>query len=227
MKFHALICAREGSEGIKNKNIKKFKGKPIIAHPIQLAKKIKKFKSISVSTDSKKIANISKYYGADVPFIRSKKLSTSKTNEWEVWEDFVKKKNLKDKDDILVILPTTSPFRKKKDVEKCISLYKKKIYDYVMVIAKTSHNPYFNMVKKNNDKSIKICKPHHKKIVRRQDAPKVFNITTVCFVVSAKFVLSKKLVFKTGRIGAVEIPFERSLDLDTEFDFKIANLLNK
>ena len=227
MKFHALICAREGSEGIKNKNIKKFKKKPLIAHPIQLAKKIKKFKSISVSTDSKKIANISKYYGADVPFIRSKKLSTSKTNEWEVWEDFVKKKNLKDKDDILVILPTTSPFRKKKDVEKCISLYKKKIYDYVMVIAKTSHNPYFNMVKKNNDKSIKICMPHHKKIIRRQDAPKVFNITTVCFVVSAKFVLSKKLVFKTGRIGAVEIPFERSLDLDTEFDFKIANLLNK
>ena len=227
MKFHALICAREGSEGIKNKNIKKFKGKPLIAHPIQLAKKIKKFKSISVSTDSKKIANISKYYGADVPFIRSKKLSTSKVNEWDVWEDFVKKKNLKDKDDILVILPTTSPFRKKKDVEKCISLYKKKIYDYVMVITKASHNPYFNMVKKNNDKLIKICMPFDKKIVRRQDAPKIFNITTVCYVVSAKFILSKKLVFKTGKVGAVEIPFERSLDLDTEFDFKIANLLNK
>ena len=92
MKFHALICARAGSEGIKNKNIKKFKGKPLIAYPIQLAKKIKEFKSISVSTDSKKIANISKNYGADVPFIRSKKLSTSKTNEWKVWEDFVKKK---------------------------------------------------------------------------------------------------------------------------------------
>ncbi len=54
MKFHALICARAGSKGIKNKNIKKFKGKPLIAHPIQLARKIKKFKSISVSTDSKK-----------------------------------------------------------------------------------------------------------------------------------------------------------------------------
>jgi CMP-N-acetylneuraminic acid synthetase len=227
MKFHALICARAGSKGIKNKNIKKFKGKPLIAHPIQLARKIKKFKSISVSTDSKKIANISKYYGADVPFIRSKKLSTSKVNEWDVWEDFVKKKNLKKKDDILVILPTTSPFRKKKDVEKCISLYKKKIYDYVMVITKASHNPYFNMVKKNNDKLIKICMPFDKKIVRRQDAPKIFNITTVCYVVSAKFVLSKKSVFKTGKIGAVEIPYERSLDLDTEFDLKIANLLNK
>ena len=227
MKFHALICARAGSRGIKNKNIKKFKGKPLIAHPIQLARKIKKFKSISVSTESKKIANISKYYGADVPFIRSKKLSTSKVNEWDVWEDFVKKKNLKKKDDILVILPTTSPFRKKKDVEKCISLYKKKIYDYVMVITKASHNPYFNMVKKNNDKLIKICMPFDKKIVRRQDAPKIFNITTVCYVVSAKFVLSKKSVFKTGKIGAVEIPYERSLDLDTEFDLKIANLLNK
>ena len=72
-----------------------------------------------------------------------------------------------------------------------------------------------------------VLESFDKKIVRRQDAPKIFNITTVCYVVSAKFVLSKKSVFKTGKIGAVEIPYERSLDLDTEFDLKIANLLNK
>ena len=67
--------------------------------------------------------------------------------------------------------------------------------------------------------------PFKKKIVRRQDAPKVFNITTVCYVISAKFLLSNKSVFKSGKVGAIEIPYERSLDLDTEFDLKIANLL--
>tara|TARA_B100000315_G_scaffold102420_1_gene93952 strand:- start:892 stop:1575 length:684 start_codon:yes stop_codon:yes gene_type:complete len=227
MKFHALICARAGSKGIKNKNIKTFKGKPLIVYPIKLAKSIKTIKTVSVSTDSKKIANISRYYGADVPFMRSKKLSSSSAREWDVWEDFIKRKNFKNEEDIIVILPTTSPFRIKKDVEKCISLYKKKKFDYVMVIAKASHNPYFNMVKKNKKNLVKICMPLNKKIVRRQDAPKIFNITTVCYVVSAKFVLSKKSVFKSGKIGAIEIPYERSLDLDTEFDLKIANLLNR
>jgi CMP-N-acetylneuraminic acid synthetase len=226
MKFHALICARAGSKGIKNKNIRKFKNKPLISYPIKLAKSIKRIESVSVSTNSKKIANISKYYGADIPFIRSKKLSSSKANEWDVWEDFVKKKNFNN-DDIIVILPTTSPFRIKKDVERCITLYKKNFFDYVMVITKASHNPYFNMVKKNKKNLVKICIPSKKRIFRRQAAPKVYNITTICFVVSAKYIMSKKTAIKTGKVGAIEIPYERSLDLDTEFDLKVANLLNK
>ena len=210
MKFHALICARAGSKGIKNKNIRKFNGKPLISYPIKLAKSIKGIESVSVSTDSKKIASISRHYGADIPFIRSKKLSSSKANEWDVWEDFVKKKKIKKKDDIIVILPATSPFRIKKDVEKCISLYKKNFFDYVMVITKASHNPHFNMVKRNKNNLIKICMPLKKRIVRRQDAPKIYNITTICFVVSAKFIMSKKSALKSGKVGAIEIPYERS-----------------
>ena len=229
MKFHALICARAGSKGIKNKNIRQFKKKPLISYPIKLAKSIKKIESVSVSTDSKKIANISKYYGADIPFLRSKKLSSSKANEWDVWKDFVKKKNFKGEDDVIVILPATSPFRIKEDVEKCISLYKKKKFDYVIVITKASHNPYFSMVKRNKNDLVKICMPIKKRIVRRQDAPKIYNITPVCFVVSARHIMSKKsgqqATLKSGKVGAIEIPYERSLDLDTEFDLKVANLL--
>ena len=145
-------------------------------------------------------------------------------------ERFCKKKNFKSKDDIIVILPATSPFRIKKDIEKCISLYKKNSLDYVIVITKASHNPHFNMVKKNENNLVKICMPLRKRITRRQDAPKIYNITTVCFVVSAKYILSKKsgqhITLKSGKVGAIEIPYERSLDLDTEFDLKIANLLD-
>mgnify|MGYP006077432349 FL=1 len=230
MKFHALICARAGSKGIKNKNIRHFKKKPLISYPIKLAKSIKRIKSVSVSTDSRKIATISESYGADIPFIRSKRLSSSKANEWDVWKDFVKKKNLKSRDDVIVILPATAPFRIKKDVEKCISLYKKNFFDYVIVITKASHNPHFNMVKRNNNNLVKICMPLKKNVVRRQDAPKIYNITTICFIVSAKYIMSKKSgqhnTLKSGKVGAIEIPYERSLDLDTEFDLKIANLLS-
>ena len=230
MKFHALICARAGSKGIKNKNIRHFKKKPLISYPIKLAKSIKRIESVTVSTDSRKIATISEYYGADIPFIRSKRLSSSKANEWDVWKDFVKKKNLKSEDVLNKILSLTAPFRIKKDVEKCISLYKKNLFDYVIVITKASHNPHFNMVKKNKNNLVKICMPLKKSIVRRQDAPKIYNITTICFVVSAKYIMSKKsgqhTTLKSGKVGAIEIPYERSLDLDTEFDLKIANLLS-
>jgi|TARA_B110000046_G_scaffold184607_1_gene223547 N-acylneuraminate cytidylyltransferase len=230
MKFHALICARAGSKGIKNKNIRQFKKKPLISYPIKLAKNIKRIESVSVSTDSRKIANISKNYGADIPFIRSKRLSSNKANEWDVWKDFVEKKNFKSKDDIIVILPVTSPFRIKKDVEKCITLYKKKKFDYVIVVAKASHNPHFNMVRKKQKNLVEICMPLKSRIVRRQDAPKIYNITTICFVVSAKYIMSKKSgqhsTLKSGKVGAVEIPYERSLDLDTEFDLKVAKLLS-
>jgi len=76
MKFYALICARAGSNRTKNKIIIKFKKKPLISYLIKLAKNIKRIESVSVSTDSRKILNISKNYGADISFIRSLDLDT-------------------------------------------------------------------------------------------------------------------------------------------------------
>ena len=86
----AIIPARAGSERIKKKNIKIFHGKPIIAWSIQEALKSKLFKKVIVSTDSKKIANISKKYGAEVPFLRSKSLSKSTANINDVIFDVLK-----------------------------------------------------------------------------------------------------------------------------------------
>jgi len=224
MKFHALICARGGSKGIKNKNIKKFKGKPLIAYPIKLAKSIKKIQTVSVSTDSKKIANISKSFGAEIPFLRPKKLSADKTNEWDVWQHFAKQKNFNKKDQILIVLPTTSPFRKIEDIKKCIKLYKKQKFDTVLMVTKSNKNPYFNMMTKKSDKSFKLCMKFKKKIIRRQDAPVVYNITTFCYILSFEFLMKNKS-FLDGKVGAIEVPNERSIDLDAELDFKLANMM--
>ena len=97
-KFVALICARAGSKGLKNKNIKNFDGKPLIAWSILLAKKIKEIDRVIVSTESKKIANIARKYGAEIPFARPKKLSFDNSPEWNVWRhavNFLKKQNEK------------------------------------------------------------------------------------------------------------------------------------
>ena len=224
MKFHALICARSGSKGIKNKNIRIFKSKPLISYPIKSAQRIKEIVSISVSTDSNKIAKIAKKYGAEIPFIRPKKLSGDKVNEWDVWKHFVKKKKLINKDQILVVLPTTSPLRKIEDIKKCIKLYKQKRFDTVLMITKSNKNPFFNMMTKKKDNSLDLCIKSKKNIIRRQDAPEVYNVTTLCYILSCHFLMRKKSFFE-GKIGGVEIPAERSIDLDTELDLKIANKL--
>ena len=86
-----IIPARSGSKRLKNKNIKKFNGKPIISYAIKLAKSSGLFSRVVVSTDSKKISNIAKSYGAEVPFLRSKKLSDDFTTTAEVLIDCIKK----------------------------------------------------------------------------------------------------------------------------------------
>ena len=89
----AVIPARSGSKRIKNKNIKSFRKKPIIYWSIRAARKSKIFKKIYVSTDSKKIANVAKRFGAEVPFLRSRKLSNDKAGTSAVIRDFINRIN--------------------------------------------------------------------------------------------------------------------------------------
>ena len=84
-----IIPARSGSKRLKNKNIKKFNGKPIISYAIKIAKSSGLFSKIVVSTDSKKISNIAKKYGAQVPFLRSRRLSNDFASTSEVLIDCI------------------------------------------------------------------------------------------------------------------------------------------
>ena len=122
MKPDCIIAARKGSIRIKNKNIKILLGKPIIHHVIRLAINSKLFENVYVTTDSKKIAKISRLAGAIVPFIRSKNLSTDKTVLKKVIVDCVKK--LKKKKTLLCLYLCNSGYIKKKRS----SIFDKEIY---------------------------------------------------------------------------------------------------
>jgi len=212
-KILCLICARGGSKGLKNKNIKSFCGKPLIYWTIKLAKSIKQIKDVYVSTDSKKIAQISERYGAKIPFIRPKKLATSSSKEWESWRHaikfFEKKKVFYE---ALLILPVSSPLRNKDDVTKCIKKFYKerKKLDAVVAITDSSRNPYFNMVKKKKFTSLAINTK--KKYFNRQETPKVYDLTTVAFLVKTSLIKTKNHLFK-GKIRSIFVPKERSLYL--------------
>ena len=119
MRTIAVITARGGSKGLPNKNIKQLLGKPLIAWTIESALKVKEFDKIVVSTDSPEIIEISKVYGAEVPFIRPKELSDDSTSSVDVLIHTMTFYNaLNMHFDTVVLLEPTSPLRKKQDLSK-------------------------------------------------------------------------------------------------------------
>jgi N-acylneuraminate cytidylyltransferase len=96
--------------------------------------------------------------------------------------------------------------------------------DAVITTTEAHNNPYFNMIKlKENNEAELVINPNLL-LAGRQKAPKVYNMTTVAYVVRPEFVLNHNSIFE-GRVRAVNIPVERSIDIDTVFDFNIAEYL--
>ncbi len=226
MNIIALICARGGSKGILNKNIKIFDGEPLIVRSINQAKKLKEINRVIVSTDSKEIANIATVAGAEVPFMRPKNLAEDNSSEWLVWRHALEsiKKLDGDYPDILIVVPVTSPLRVEDDLRKCLNEFNKGNADIVITVTKSHRNPYFNMVKINQKGLASLVIPQGKTITRRQESPEVYDMTTVAYVTTPKFILEKDGIF-SGKVGHVQIPTERAIDIDNPFDLRIAELL--
>ncbi len=222
---YAFIFARGGSKGLKNKNLKSFLKKPLVQHTINFAKKTKIFDKIILSSDNNKILKIGKKEKI-LTIKRPKKMSKSNSPEVDAWIHAIN--FLKDKDyifDIMVVLPCTSPLRKKRDVINCINLMDKKTH-IVTTISKTKLNPSFNMFKKNKNNFIENFTKKDNKYYRRQDLPKIFTLTNSVYVTYPKNILRKKGIFNKN-IKGIEIPKERTIDIDDKIDFSIAEFLAK
>jgi len=223
-----IIFARGGSKGLPGKNVKTLAGKPLIGWSIEKALKVKRIKRVIVSTDSDEIASIAQKFGGEVPFKRPIELSEDSTPEWQAWMHALNYlKNVEGSlPDVMVSLPTTSPLRAVSDIEDCLDEYEKGEADIVVTITDSHRNPYFNMVKKGPDGTFSLVNETAQTLGNRQSTPEVFDMTTVCYVVNSNFVLSNSGIFK-GRVKAVMIPPERAIDIDTEFDFQVAEALVK
>mgnify|MGYP000002799609 CR=1 FL=1 len=219
-----LICARSGSKGLKNKNILKINNKSLLQITIELAKKIKAIKHIVLSTDSKKIAELGKRFGAEIPFLRPRFLSTDTAPEWKVWQHAIHQCEKKYIFNDVLILPVVSPLKTKKDIDKVINMHKKNKKKCVITVTNSSRNPYFNMVTLDKERNAKIVLKKKKKIHRRQDTPAVFDICTVAYLLNKKLITRKKSLFDC-KVVAQLIPKKRSIDIDDQIDFKIAKYL--
>lgn len=226
MKAIAFIFARGGSKGLPGKNIRTLGGKPLIAWSIEHALAVKRIERVIVSTDSEEIAAVAREYGAEVPFIRPAELARDDSPEWLVWRHALN--YLLGKDgalpEVMVSVPTTAPLRLPVDIENCLDEYEKGDADMVITVTDAHRSPYFNMVKVNADETVGLVMPAQSAIVRRQDAPTVYDMTTVAYVARPEFIMTHNATF-AGRVRAVHVPTERAIDIDTLLDFQIAECL--
>ena len=225
-KILCTICARGGSKGVKNKNLKFINGTPLITHTIKQAIKSNLFKNIIVSSDSEKIINIAKKSGADVLFKRPKKLSNDSAPKIPVIIHALKKAEIfyKTRYDLIIDLDPTSPLRDISDIQKALNIFEKNKANNLITASKAKKSPYFNMIEIINNKISIIKKKKYHSINRRQDSPKVFDMNASIYIWSRKYLLNKpKLI--NSKTALYIMPEERSIDIDSEFDFKITKYI--
>jgi CMP-N-acetylneuraminic acid synthetase len=223
MKVVAFIFARNGSKGLPGKNIRPLGGKPLIVWSIEHALAVKRIERLIVSTDSEEIAIVARKSGAEVPFIRPAELARDDSPEWLAWRHALNylRETMGVLPGVMVSVPTTAPLRLPIDIENCLDEYEKGDADTVITVTDAHRNPYYNMVKINADGAFGLVSPTDSAMARRQDAPMVYDMATVCYVANPNFVMTHNNVFE-GRGRAVHVPPERAIDIDTWLDFQIA-----
>lgn len=222
MSIYAFIFARGNSKGLPGKNIRPLGGTPLIAHSILVARQVEGIDKVFVSTDSPAIAEVARTYGAQV-ILRPDELATDTAAEWLAWRHAIN--YLKERGDdfeTFISLPATSPLRNADDVRSCLGALDQDT-DVVVTVTPASRSPYFNMVVRDEaGNSQLVCSGDS--VHRRQDAPAVFDMTTVAYVTRPAFVLEQSRIF-SGRVRSVVVPRERAVDVDDIYDFKMAEML--
>jgi|TARA_Y100000310_G_C20695967_1_gene825750 CMP-N-acetylneuraminic acid synthetase len=226
MQSICFIAARAGSKGVPNKNIRKIHGLPLIAYTIKSAKISGLFKHIVVSTDSHEIKRIAIKFGAEVPFIRPKKLSGDNVSIIDVIVHGIKKlRSLSYEFDTIAIRDCTVPFLSIDDMKGSMNLLKRKKCNGVFAVYEQHNNPYFNMVESDKSGFLKISKKPKQEIFSRQNSPAVYQLTGL-FVFNVESVLNYKRLLMP-KIIPYEIHSLHGFMIDTELEFKVAELIFK
>ena len=218
-KILAVITARAGSKRLPNKNILDLAGKPLIAWTIDEAKKSKYIDKLIVSTDSEKIAEICKQYGAEVPFMRPDELASDTANSISVLKHSIE--FFKNEFDYVLLLQPTSPLRTVKDIDKAIENLNNNV-KAVVSVCETEHSPLWSNTLPDDLNMANFIKPEIKN-KRSQDLPKYYRLNGAIYISEIDYFYQNN-----GFIGQLTKAYImnqlNSIDIDTEIDFKLCEV---
>ena len=220
------ICARGGSKGVPNKNIRPLFGKPLIAHTVEQAKASQLFALVAVSSDSPAILAAAKAAGADLLIDRPAEMANDTADKlpairhaWQMSERLTGRSY-----DILTDMDCTAPLRLIEDIAGALALVESGGADNVISVAPSRHSPYFNLLENNAEGFGGLSKPVNPPIVRRQDAPPCFDINASIYVWRREPFLANPFLYGP-RTRLYVMPPERSVDIDSELDFQFVEFL--
>lgn len=223
-KILCIIPARSGSKGLPRKNIRLLLGKPLIAWTIEAAKASSYIDTTIVSTEDAKIATLARKFGAEIPFMRPRRLARDNSKGMEVvlhamnWLE-----NHGEKYDLLMLLQPTSPLRKCEDIDKAIEFLFRKRAKAVISVCPSEHHPWWSITL---TQAKRINKFEKNKIINknRQDLAVFYRINGALYLAYVDY-LRKIKSFIGNQTYAYIMPQERSIDIDTTLDFEFAEFL--
>lgn len=220
-----LITARGGSKSILGKNIKFLAGKPLIAWTIEIALQCKDISRVIVSTDDQEIAEVARQWGAEVPFIRPTELSQDDSSHISVVLHAIHWLEEKEgyRPNYIMLLQPTSPCRTVEDIQITIQLAKNHDAIAVMSVCEAANHPY-KTYKIIENGTLEYFIPSNIEYKYRQSLPKVYEENGAIYLNKRSSLLQHQTFLPSGTIAYV-MPQERSLDIDTPWDFYIADLV--
>ena len=219
----ATICARGGSKGLPGKNIRLFAGKPLIIHTIEQALACSLLDAVFVSTDNAAIAEVARSAGATVPYMRPAELASDTAGKLPVIEHLVRHLEQGGQRIARIVdLQPTSPLREAQDITQALNA----CLDMPLTVSVrlAQDNPYFNMVERDVDGNVALCKGQGN--TRRQESPAVYALNGSIYVWQ-RAALAQAAVqgLWSVKLGVVEMPHWKSVDIDDLNDFEYAEWL--
>jgi CMP-N,N'-diacetyllegionaminic acid synthase len=219
-----VIPARGGSKGLPGKNLRRLGALSLVGHAVASAREARRLTRVIVSTDSPAIAEEARRHGAEVPFLRPPALATDEAGMVPVLQHAVRwlETSAGVAPDLVVTLQPTSPFRTGEDIDATIARVVASGADSAQTLSEAAYHPYF-MKTLDGDRTVALFADGHR-FVRRQDAPPVYQPSGAVYVTRYATLMAGGHVLGEDNRGLVT-PFEASVNIDTEWDFLLAELI--
>lgn len=216
-KVLALIPARGGSKGIPGKNIADLAGKPLIAWTIEAAQACSGVDLVVLSSDEHAIAEVAARFGCAVPFVRPPELATDEASSMDVVYHALEQLP---GFDVVLLLQPTSPLRTAADIEACLDLLRGA--PAVVSVRPSEDHPYLTFAINDVGIMTPYAKPSVSQSLRRQDLPGAWCLNGAIYAADVEWLKSQRSFFSSETI-AYKMPAERSIDIDTPADLRLAD----